>query len=148
MEKITEFKDEYRFLSNFYACKIEYKGLVYPHAEGAFQAQKCATDEAKIKYTQMNNPVIAKRKGKVEPGFPADWDEKALGIMKEILRAKFSDPALREKLLATKDAELIEGNRWHDNRWGHCTCDRCREKPYLNLLGRILMEIRDEIKTE
>ena len=51
MEKITSFRDEYRFLSNFHQCPFEYKGLMYPNAEAAFQAQKCSTEEDKIKYT-------------------------------------------------------------------------------------------------
>lgn len=141
---IDDFKGEYRFLSNFHQRPFEFEGLTYPNAEAAFQAQKCASAEEKIKYTQVNNPVTAKRMGKKEPGFPSNWDEICYGIMKRILTAKFSNPELREKLLATGDAVLIEGNRWHDNRWGHCTCARCVNKPGQNWLGKILMEIREE----
>lgn len=140
---IDEFRGEYGFLSNFHQHPFEYKGLTYPNSEAAFQAQKCATEEAKIKYTQIKNPVIAKRTGKKEPGLPANWDEICYDIMKDILKAKFSDPELKEKLAATGDAVLIEGNRWHDNRWGHCTCERCKKKEGQNWLGKILMEIRD-----
>ena len=59
MEKISSFRGEYRFLSNFYQYPFEYKGLVYPNAEAAFQAQKCSTEEGKIKYTKQKNPVRA-----------------------------------------------------------------------------------------
>ena len=38
MNKITSFRDAYRFLSNFYQHPFAYKGLVYPNAEAAFQA--------------------------------------------------------------------------------------------------------------
>ena len=61
---IDDFRGEYGFLSNFHQHPFEYKGLTYPNSEAAFQAQKCATEEAKIKYTQIKNPVIAKRTGK------------------------------------------------------------------------------------
>ena len=61
---IDNFRDEYGFLSNFYGYPFEYKSIKYPHAEGAFQAQKCSTDEERMKYTLVNNPVIAKRMGK------------------------------------------------------------------------------------
>ena len=142
---IDDFKGDYRFLSNFHQCPFEYKGLTYPNAEAAFQAQKCATEEAKIKYTVTKNPVVAKRMGKKEPGFPSNWDEICYDIMKDILTAKFSNPELKAKLKATGDATLIEGNRWHDNRWGKCTCDRCKNKDAKNWLGKILMEIRDTI---
>ena len=142
---INDFSGDYRFLSNFYQCPFEYKGLTYPNAEAAFQAQKCATEEEKIKYTTTKNPVVAKRMGKKEPGFPSNWDEICYGIMKDILTAKFTIPELREKLKATGDATLIEGNIWHDNRWGKCTCDGCQNKDGQNWLGKILMEIRDSI---
>ena len=139
---IDEFNGEYRFLSNFYQFPFEFEGLTYPNAEAAFQAQKCATDEEKNKYTTVKNPVVAKRMGKKEPGFPANWDEICYGIMKRILIAKFSDPELRSKLAASGDAILIEGNHWHDNRWGKCSCERCKNKNGQNWLGKILMEIR------
>ena len=68
MEKITSFRDEYRFLSNFFQYPFVFKGLQYHNAEAAFQAQKCTNDEDKIKYTQVKNPVRAKQMGKKEPG--------------------------------------------------------------------------------
>lgn len=61
MEKITSFREEYRFLSNFHQCPFEYKGLIYPNAEAAFQTQKCSNEEDKIKYTLQKNPVRAKQ---------------------------------------------------------------------------------------
>jgi len=146
METITEFKEQYRFLSNFYQQPFSYQGLTYPNAEAAFQAQKCASEEEKVKYTTIKNPVVAKRMGKKEPNLPADWDERGTDIMEGILRAKFSISELAEKLLDTGDKVLIEGNHWHDNRWGHCTCARCAEKPYENRLGAILMRIREELR--
>ena len=57
MNKITSFRDAYRFLSNFYQYPFAYKGLVYPNAEAAFQAQKCRDEKDKIKYTLQKNPV-------------------------------------------------------------------------------------------
>lgn len=143
---IDEFRGDYHFLSNFFGCPFEYKGLQYQNAEAAFQAQKCATDDERIKYTTVKNPVVAKRMGKKEPNFPSDWDLKSPEIMREILKTKFSVPELKEKLAATGDAVLIEGNHWHDNRWGRCSCEKCKNKESQNLLGKILMEIRDEIK--
>lgn len=145
MEKITSFRDEYRFLSNFFQYPFVFKGLQYPNAEAAFQAQKCTNDEDKIKYTQVKNPVRAKQMGKKEPGLRKDWDLISVNIMLEIERAKFAVPELGEMLLSTGDAYLEEGNHWHDNRWGHCTCDKCKNKTAQNLLGNILMQVRTEL---
>ncbi|MBQ8349278.1 MAG: NADAR family protein [Ruminococcus sp.] len=80
--------------------------------------------------------------GKKEPNLPKNWDEISYDIMLDILRAKFSVPELAEMLEATDDAYLEEGNHWHDNRWGRCTCERCRAKEGKNLLGEILMRVR------
>ncbi len=146
MEKITSFRDEYRFLSNFYQYPFAFNGLQYPNAEAAFQAQKCINDEDIIKYIQIKNPVRAKQMGKKEPGLRKDWDMISSDIMLEIERAKYAIPKLGEMLLSTGDAYLKESNHWHDNRWGHCTCDKCKNKTAQNLLGNILMQVRAELK--
>ena len=66
MVRIDSFKEEYRFLSNFYQSPVTLDGLTYPNAEAAFQAQKCEKEEDKVKYTFVKNPVVAKRMGKKE----------------------------------------------------------------------------------
>ena len=60
--------------------------------------------------------------------------------MHSILQAKFAVPQLRDALLATGDAELVEGNTWGDTYWGVC---RGRGR---NQLGQTLMRIRDDIR--
>ncbi len=57
--------------------------------------------------------------------------------------AKFTqNPDLLSKLLATGDAELIEGNTWGDRVWGVDLYRGAGE----NHLGKILMRIRDELR--
>lgn len=77
-----------------------------------------------------------------------DWEKVKYDCMKITLRCKFTqNKNLKEKLLATKDAILIEDTTgWHDNIWGDCNCVRCKNKKGENLLGKALMEIRDELK--
>ena len=144
MDKINSFRGDYYFLSNYYHVDFEFRGLTYHSSEAAFQAQKCATEEGKMKYTQMTNPTRAKMAGKRET-LPEGWLEQGPALMKEILRAKFSDPELAEMLLATGGAYLEEGNKWHDNRWGKCVCPACQDKEAHNYLGKALMEVRDEL---
>ena len=67
--------------------------------------------------------------------------------MYQALWLKFSIPTLREKLLATDNEELVEGNTWHDNTWGECSCERCKDIKGQNRLGKMLMQIREEIKS-
>jgi ribA/ribD-fused uncharacterized protein len=144
MEIINSFKGKYSFLSNFSQFQFEYDGLTYYSSEAAFQAQKCSTIEGKIKYTLIKNPLRVKQMGRRET-LPADWDVKACDIMYSILKSKFDNPVLKQKLLSTKDAYLEEGNTWHDNRWGNCSCEKCKDTVGLNQLGKLLMRIRDEI---
>ena len=145
MKRIISFRGQHQFLSNFFSSPVCYKGLTFYSAEAAFQAQKCSLDEDKIKYTLVKNPRIAKHMGKREK-LPENWDDKSYLIMKDILKEKFSNPALASKLLSTGDAILIEGNHWHDNNWGDCTCEKCANIVGKNKLGTILMSIREELK--
>ena len=147
MDKITLFRGEHRFLSNFYQTPVCYEGLTYPNAEAAFQAQKCGCREDKVKYTQVKNPVRSKQMGRKET-LPANWNAVAPGIMLEVVRAKFAVPEMAQLLRSTGDAELVEGNNHHDNRWGDCTCPRCADKPGENRLGKILMQVRAELHQE
>ncbi|MDD2731190.1 MAG: NADAR family protein, partial [Candidatus Portnoybacteria bacterium] len=73
------------------------------------------------------------------------WDQHKADVMLGLLRQKFQDPSLRERLLATGTQKLVEGNSWHDNLWGSCGCTRCKDKGK-NLLGRLLMQVRAEIQ--
>ena len=85
-------------------------------------------------------PSDAKRLGRHVP-LREDWNSIKEQIMYEICKAKFTqNPDLAEKLLETGDAELIEGNWWHDTTWGMCNGEG------QNLLGKILMRVREEIK--
>lgn len=140
---ISDFHEEqYRFLSNFYEAKVEYKGLVYPNTEAAFQAQKCMTEEEKLPFTEYG-PGKSKGMGRRVQLRP-DWEEVKTGIMEEIVRAKFSQhPELSSLLLATGDKVLVEGNHWGDTCWGVDT----RTGQGENRLGKILMKVREEIKT-
>jgi len=46
-------------------------------------------------------------------------------------------------LLATGEAELVEGNSWHDLTWGRCSCLQ-HGGAGRNLLGQLLMTVRAE----
>ena len=67
------------------------------------------------------------------------WNDKRILFMERVLEAKFRDPELRALLLATEDAELVEGNTWNDTFWGVCKGNGRNE------LGKALMRLRDKI---
>ena len=143
LNKIDSFSGEYEFLSNFYPCKIVYDGLEYASAEAAFQAAKFPPTERQY-FTTMK-PGEAKKAGRKAP-LPKNWNKRRLDIMREVVARKFmQNQELAEKLIATGDAELIEGNWWGDNFWG--VCWKTVGKGH-NHLGKILMELRDELMRE
>lgn len=136
---INVFRNEYRFLSNFYM-------LGNTSVEHLYQAEKTDNPVLKAKILACKKPGEAKRMGHgIEP---PDWKTRSLPLMYKFVKQKFSIPKLRERLLATGDEELCEGNTWHDNFWGACICHECANKEKFNHLGKILMQVREEARQE
>lgn len=132
---ISKFRQNYNFLSNFYACDIEYEGRVYHSSEAAFQAAKCKLDAEKDNFINIT-PSTAKHMGRKVILRP-DWEKVKNSIMLDIVYRKFTqNPELAQKLLNTGDATLVEGNSWNDTYWGVCN-GRGQ-----NRLGKILMNVR------
>ena len=152
---VMSFDGEYAFLSNFYDSPIEFmtvdgKKMIAPTVEHAFQAEKAMFSQEQEAIINAATPGKAKRLGRHVLLRP-DWENVKDEAMEEFVSRKFQIPELRDKLLATGDANLIEGNTWHDNYWGICTCSKCINSPVVdgkNKLGTILMKVRDSIREE
>lgn len=137
---IGPFDGQYNWLSNFYHCHVPLNGNFYRNAEAAFQAQKTLDPEIREEFERLD-PLKAKRKGR-RVKLREDWEDVKVKIMREVVKSKFmSNPELRNKLIATGDAELVELNSWNDRTWGVCSKTNIGK----NLLGKILMEVRKEI---
>ena len=146
--RIDSFTGKYDFLSNFSKSVIyDTKGIEYPTVEHYFQAMKTFNTQKRQEIATAPTPGKAKRLGR-HVFLRPDWNDVKIEVMREALEQKFSKPNLREKLLATGDAELIEGNWWHDNFYGDCRCEKCRNIIGENNLGKLLMEIREKIKND
>lgn len=139
VEVIREFQGQFRFLSNFYPAEVELDEVTYPTVEHAYQAAKTRDLLLRRGIRNAQRPGLAKRWGRsIRPR--SDWEEVKVGIMHQLVKQKFSREPLKSQLLATGDAELIEGNTWGDKFWGKF----CGEGE--NHLGRILMEVREELR--
>jgi ribA/ribD-fused uncharacterized protein len=110
--KIDNFGGEYHWLSNFYNHAILYQGGVYLSTESAYQAAKSLDEDVRQQFSRLT-PRAAKELGQKIPK-RHDWEMVKGTVMYEVLVQKFKDRVLRKKLLATGDAELVEGNWWHD----------------------------------
>lgn len=144
---ISRFTGKADFLSNFHPWQADWDGVVYPTAEHAFQAAKTLDKMDQAAIYSAKSPVLAKRLGR-RVQLRDDWDEFRLEAMEHIVRSKFSNLFGEREiyLLSTNGHELVEGNYWHDQFWGDCTCRRrfCKE-PGENNLGKILMKVREEL---
>ncbi|GGS84972.1 hypothetical protein GCM10010156_49480 [Planobispora rosea] len=149
--RITRFTGASAFLSNFSDITVEIVStgnslpVVYPTAEHAFNAAKTTDPDERAWVIAAPTPAEAKRRGRRVTLRP-HWDHRVrYQAMDSVLRAKF--PPGREVtalLLATGQAFLEEGNSWHDNTWGNCTCGRrACAAPGANFLGHMLMRLRD-----
>lgn len=142
---ISSFTDKYAFLSNFFESTVHFEGIEFPSSEAAFQAAKTADMQLRREFCSLK-PGQAKRKGRTIP-LRAEWEAVKDSVMYRIVKAKFTQNAwLKRQLIATGDEYLEEGNTWHDNTWGNCTCPKCADIPGANRLGKILMRVRDELR--
>jgi ribA/ribD-fused uncharacterized protein len=135
--------EPYGEFSNFSPHPFELKGKVWPTSEHYFQAQKFAGTEHEEAVRLANPPMVAARMGRSrQRPLRADWEHAKGDIMREALLAKFTQhPELREMLLATGEAELVE-HTTNDRYWadgGDGTGANC--------LGQLLMELRGQLNS-
>lgn len=136
---IDSFRGKYYFLSNFYPSNVLWNGVAYNNNEAAFQSAKTKDETKRAEFANLD-PRMAKRKGR-HIQLRGDWEKIKYDIMYQIVLAKFSqNKELKEKLIATKNETLIEGNTWGDRIWGKCNGSG------KNHLGKILMQVREELK--
>ncbi len=149
--------EENGYMSNWYETPFEYAGMKYSSVEQYMMFQKV------IMFRQYNladrimsttNPATIKRLGrtKFENFNPEMWEKICKRIVKRGVRAKFiQNPDLIDKLLLTGQSVLAECSS-RDKKWGigvnigNKNCYDVRAWKGENLLGQILMEVRDELR--
>lgn len=144
---IDRFDGNYMFLSNFlyapFSIETQFGTISVPTAEHAYQAAKTEDPEIRAMIYSAPSPGKSKRMGRMII-LRDDWEDIKVDCMRHILTAKFSLPKLRELLLSTGDATLVEGTTWHDTFWGICTCPQHLGEGENNL-GKLLEEIRQNL---
>lgn len=136
---INSYTKIYRFLTNYWPCKVMLDGVEYPAVEHAFHAAKTTDPEDR----EFLLGVTAKRANEVskEIPLPPGWDETRLKVMWNLSLQKYSskNQELLDNLLGTGDEEILIGNIWHEKFWGY---DFIRKQGE-NILGKMLVKIRD-----
>lgn len=141
---IKEFQGEYRFLSNFWPCKLNIDGINFTSVEQYYQYQKSNDTEYRNKILSCKTPGQTKRLSKTIT-ITNQFIKNRLSIMEKGVTEKFrQNPELKTKLLLTGNVELQEGNRWKDTFWGVNLYTGKGE----NNLGKILMKVRSSLQNE
>ena len=146
---IDSFKGDYRFLSNFYLAQITYKGRTFKSTEHFYQACKTLDKKEQARILAAKTPGDARKIGNdpSQTTVREGWDEIKYRVMWIALNLKFTqNNGLRQKLLDTGDAYLIEQNYWHDCDFGSCTCQACSNRVKKNALGKLLMLLRNKLR--
>ncbi len=136
--------DAYGCFANFSRHGITLDGEYWPTTEHYFQAQKFAGTEHEDAIRCAKTPKNAAMMGRDRKRpLRADWEEVKDDVMRRAVRTKVAQHAnVRETLLGTGDAEIIEDTS-DDHYWGCGTRGDGK-----NMLGIILVEVREELRRE
>lgn len=144
--------------SNWWMSDFVVDGVTYNCGEQWMMAQKALLFEDRDicdKILQNKKPDVIKRLGRLVKNFDDDtWNEHRYELVKKGLIEKFrQNEHCRRTLMSTGNAMICEASPY-DKIWGIGIDARHRNINYperweqtgLNLLGKILMDIRDELK--
>ena len=147
--------DKYGFMSNFYNTEFEnVEGIIFNCSEQYFMYHKCLifdSDNHKLlkKILIEKSAMNIKKYGRKVKNFDENvWNEKRYDIMLNALKLKFEqNEIIKEKLLKTKPKILYEASKY-DKIWGigfyaNDAVNKNKNNFGLNLLGKALMEVRD-----
>lgn len=150
---IIPFKSHESVYSNFYSCQINVFGLDFKSSEHAYQHEQAMAanmpelaQEIKASQHAGKAKQLSKR---IPKEFRTTWEQTNVQIMKEILVAKFQQvPAFHDALLESPNSILAESTS--DTFWASglqpdiTQISHPDHWPGMNMLGKVLMEIRDE----
>jgi ribA/ribD-fused uncharacterized protein len=149
---INNFEGGFEYLSNFHVMQkpIVFGSLVFKTNEHFYQAHKTLNLDDRIWIAGLDKAWKAKKAGSAA-GYKGrviqyrdDWDDAKEDVMLMGLILKFtSNYELAALLFSTLPRLLVEGNYWHDNFWGECTCNKCANIQGMNNLGLLLMSLRE-----
>lgn len=138
----------YGAFSNLFRRAIAFEGREYPTSEHAYQAGKASKEAVREWILSAPSPslVAMAAHGLYTWDIVPDWSKTKFDRMRRVLRAKFTQHQdLRELLLSTGDARLVESAKTNNavNRlWGEVNGQG------KNMLGVLLMELREELRAE
>lgn len=136
--------EKYGPFSNFSRHSVKLDGKTWPTSEHYFQAQKFAGTQYEEQVRKVKKPSEAAKMGR-DRSLPLrkDWESVKDNVMRDAVYAKFTQHEdLKELLLSTGNDKLVE-HTVNDSYWADGGDGSGK-----NMLGIILMEVRDKIRNE
>ena len=142
--------DEWAIFHNMTPCAVVVRGVTFKNTETLFQLFRFRDAEAVIDVYHKNNKIQAKHWEKLGYTRP-DWGEMFLDALKFVLMVKYEQcEVFRQELERSKGKYIIEDQTSFPKKtpdtWGVKQQGNDFVGP--NLLGRLLMELRDNGKLE
>jgi len=133
---------KYGFLSNLFKKTLIFEDREFSTGEHAYQYGKFKDETVREWAMVSPKPHLLSilAHGLFSWDIVENWSKIKVDRMYKVLRVKFSDEELRQKLLGTGDAMLIENSKT-DPFWGNG-----KKGTGKNMLGLLLMKIREEIR--
>ncbi len=142
--------DEWGIFSNFGRTPIVIDGVTFNNSERLFQLMKFRDEEPVLKVYNANNPKYTARHWE-KTHRRTDWGKMIVDAMKYCLTLKYEQSEeFRNELERSRSLFIIEDQssfiKKNPDTWGA----KLRGDKYIgpNLLGRLLMELRDNGKLE
>lgn len=146
-------KDDFGGLSNMAAgYPLQINGIRILTTEALYQACRFPhMPEIQREIIGQHSPMIAKMKSKpYRNDSRPDWDDVRYKIMRWCLRVKLAQnyEEFGRLLLSTRDRPIVEQSR-KDDYWGARLADEPSDTLVgQNVLGRLLMELREKLKKD
>ncbi len=132
--------------SNFARTPLVVNGVLFKNAEHLYQCMKFQDPETVCRIYAAGNPKMPAKRCEKEGRRRADWGEMLLDAMKFCLMTKYEQsPEFRAKLKESEGFFIVEDQttfpKKNPDAWGV----KLRGEDFVgpNLLGRFLMELRD-----
>lgn len=147
---IRKVSDEWGILGNFAHTPIIYEGMTYKSAEQLFQMMKFADEDIRqAVYDAPNSKYMAKHYEKTHRR--DDWGMIFVDAMKQCLQLKYEQSEeFRAALEQSKGKHIVEDQSSFKKSWADTWGVKKQGDLYVgpNLMGRLLMELRDNGRLE
>lgn len=145
-------KEDFGGLSNMASgYPLQVNGVRILTAEALYQACRFPLiPEVQREIIGQHSPMTAKMKSKPHRKHTRpDWDDVRFKIMRWCLRVKLAQnySEFGRLLLATQDRPIVEQSR-RDDYWGAKVAEDDETLTGQNVLGRLLMELRERLKQD